>query len=141
VSMTSASLTSSWAVFKGGLTYQLQRKCVKSGDQLKSTFTRLFIIWKSEGYKVLRVRVGLIEHDKQIRWNGYKLREYYRRYANQFGTYTEPVRDTWLIHDGTVLMTRLELDFTQRDWVLNITISEGTEDEYARRPVWLDPKM
>jgi hypothetical protein len=38
-------------------------------------------------------------------------------------------------------MTKLELDFTQRNGVLNITISEGVEDEHTKRPVWIDPKM
>jgi hypothetical protein len=51
-SMTSAILTSSWAEFDGALTYQLQKKSVKSDDQLESTSTRLFIAWKPEGYNV-----------------------------------------------------------------------------------------
>jgi hypothetical protein len=139
--MTSASLISTRATFDGGLTYQLKRKRVKSDDQLESTSTLLFITWKYEGYKMFHVRLGLIEHDKQVKWNGYKLREYYRRYVNQFGTYTGPIRDKWLLHDGTILAIRLELYFTQRNWVLNTTISAGVKDEYIRRPVWLYPKM
>jgi hypothetical protein len=106
-----------------------------------ATFTLLFITWKSEGYKELRACIRLIEYDKQVKWDGYKLKEYYKRYANQFSTYTGPIEDTWLMPDGTVLMTRLELDFTQRDGVLNIIIFKGVENEYTRRPVWLDPKM
>jgi hypothetical protein len=138
--MTRADLVPYWAAFKGAITYQLQRKCVKSDEKLEPTYIQFFITWKSEGYKVLCTRVGLIEHDEQIRWNAYKLEEYCQSYANQFGTYTGPIRDKWLIYNGTVLMTRLELNFTQRPWVLNITISEGVKDEYIRRPLWLDPK-
>jgi hypothetical protein len=140
-SMTNAILTSYSATFEGILTYQLQRKRVESDDQLESTSTLLFITWKSEGYKELRACIRLIEYDKQVKWDGYKLKEYYKRYANQFSTYTGPIEDTWLMPDGTVLMTRLELDFTQRDGVLNIIIFKGVENEYTRRPVWLDPKM
>jgi hypothetical protein len=43
-----------------------------------------------------------------------------------------------LIPDGTVLMSILELDFTQRDGVLNITISESIRDDYTRRPEWIN---
>jgi hypothetical protein len=135
-----ADLTSSWAEFEGGLTYQLQRKCVKSDGQLETTYTLLFITWKFEGYKTPRVRVHLIECDKQIMWNRYKQEEYRQRYANQFNTYTGPIEDTWLIHDGTVLMTRLKLDFTQSNSVLNITISEGTKGSHTKRPELVRPE-
>jgi hypothetical protein len=37
-----------------------------------------------------------------------------------------------------VLMTELELDFTQRDGVLNIIISERNNDNHARRPKWIN---
>jgi hypothetical protein len=139
-SMTSAVLTSSYAVFEGGLTYRLQRKSVKSDDQLESTYTLLFITWKSEGYKILRARVGLMECDKQIKWDSYKLREYRQRYYSQLSTYTGPIKDTWLIHDGTVLVTRLRLDFTQRDGALNITIFDYFKYDSAKRPEWIGPE-
>jgi hypothetical protein len=38
-------------------------------------------------------------------------------------------------------MTKLQLDFTKRDWrdgVLNITISKGVKDKHTKRPFWLD---
>jgi hypothetical protein len=140
-SMISADLTSYWAAFGGSLTYQLRRKSGKFDDQLESTCTLLFITWRSEGYKKLRACVHLIEYDKQITWNFYKLREYCQRYHSRLNTYAGPIKDTWLIHDGTVLMTRLELDFTQRDGILNITISEGVRNEHTKRPKWFDPKM
>jgi hypothetical protein len=139
-SMAGAIFTSIVAVFEGGLTYQLQRKPIKSDGQLESTSTLLFITWKSEGYKELCARVCLIEYDKQIRWDGYKSEDYYQRYDNQFSTYTGPIKDTWLIHDGTVLMTRLDLDLTQRNGVLNITISEGVKDEHTKMPKLIIPE-
>jgi hypothetical protein len=140
-SMTNAVLISSWAAFEGGLTYQLQRKSVKSDNQLESTYTLLFITWKSEGYKELRARVHLIECDKRIEWNQYKLEEYRQRHHSQLNTYTGPIKDTWLIHDGTVLVTRLELNLTQRNGVLNITISEGIKDKHTKRPEWISPEV
>jgi hypothetical protein len=55
------------ATFESILTYQLQRNYVKSNDQLESTYTLLFVAWKSEGYKKFRVCIHLIECDKQIK--------------------------------------------------------------------------
>jgi hypothetical protein len=137
-SMTSADFVPYFAAFEGSLTYQLQRKHTESDDQLKSTYTLLFITWKSEGYKELCAHVRLIECDKQIRWDFHKVKEYHQRY--QFSTYAGPIKDTWLIYDGTVLTTGLELDFTQRDGVLNITISEGVADDHTKIPSWVSPR-
>jgi hypothetical protein len=139
-STTNAILTSYWAEFKGAIMYKLQRKSVKSNDQLRSTSILLCIAWRSEGYKKLRVFVHLIECDKTFYWNECKLREYYQRYASQLNTYIGPIKDTWLLDGDTVLTTRLELDFTQRDGVLNIAISEGIKGEYTKRPIWINPE-
>jgi hypothetical protein len=139
-SMTSADLKSYLATFEGGLTYQLQRKHVESDDQLESTHTLLCITLKYEGYRMLCACVRLIEYDKQIMWNEYKLREYYQRYANQFGIYNGPIEDIWLTCDDTMLMTRLELDFTQSNSVLNIIISEGIRYGCTKKPEWINPE-
>jgi hypothetical protein len=137
---TRAVLKSPYVASKGSLMYQLQRKHIKYDGQLKPTYILLFVAWKLEGYKELHVCIRLIEYDKRIVWNGYKQEDYYQRYADQLSKYTGPIKNTWLTHDGTVLMTRLGLDFTKRN-VLYITISEGTKNSHTRKPVWLDPKM
>jgi hypothetical protein len=116
-------------------------KRVKSNDQLESTSTLLFVAWKLEGYNALRARVRLIECNKAFRWRKVDLKEYHQIYANQLWPYTDPIQDTWLISDGTVLLTKLESDFTQRDGVLNLTISEGIRGDRIRRPVWIGPEM
>jgi hypothetical protein len=139
-SMMSAVLKSYQVEFRGAIMYKLQRKCIEFDDQLESTYTLLFVAWKSEGYKELCVLVQLMECDKTFHWIEYKLEEYYKRYHSQLRTYTSPIKDTWLTRDGTVLMTRLELNFTQRYDVLDIIISEGIRNEHTRRPVWLDPE-
>jgi hypothetical protein len=137
----SVSLESSLAEFEGALIYELRREYSKIGNQPKPSHIRFFVAWKSECYKKLRVCIHLIESDEWFAWNEFKLKEYYQRYASRLNTYTSPIRDTWLTHDGIVLMTKLELDFKQRDGVLNITISKGIEDNYTRGSVWINPKM
>jgi hypothetical protein len=138
-STMNAVLTSCRAEFRGAIIYRLQ-KCVKSDDQLESTSTLLFIVWKYEGCNEPRVFAKLVECDKAFDWRKVDIREYYQRHANQLDTYTDPIKDTWLTRDGTVFMTRLELDFTQTNSVLNIVISEGIKDEHVKRPIWIHPR-
>jgi hypothetical protein len=133
-SMKSIDLITSWVAFEGALMYELERKHVKIGNRPDSSHIQLFIAWKSEGYEKFRVFVHLIECEKQSYWGKATQEEYYQRYTNQLCTYTDPIKDTWLIYDDAVLMAGLELDFTQRDGVLNITISEGVRDDYTKRP-------
>jgi hypothetical protein len=132
---------SSLATLEGVLAYKLQRKYKETDNQSELIHTLLFIAWKSEGYKKFRVYTQLTECDKTFCWNNFRLREYYQRYVNQLNTYTVSSKNTWLIHDGTILMTGLELNFAQRDGVLNITISEGIKDEHTKRPIWINPRM
>jgi hypothetical protein len=138
--MIKADLMPFLAVFEGILIYELLRKHVDPSDQTKSTLNLLLVAWKSEGYKKFHVLVQLIECNVWPYWYNFKPEEYYQRYASQLCTYTDPIEDTWLIHDGTVLTTRLELDFTQRDGVLNIVISEGIRDDHTKRPEWINLK-
>jgi hypothetical protein len=124
-------------VFGGILMYVLERKHVKIGTRHEPTHILLLVAWKSEGYKKLRAFAHLIEYDKASCWDNLSQEEYYQRFTSQLRIYTGPIKDTWLMPDGTVLLTELGLDFTQRDGVLNVTISEGIEDENTKRPEWI----
>jgi hypothetical protein len=126
-------------MYEGGLKYELVRKHTKSGNQSASARILLFVAWKSEGYKNFRVLVQLIECENAFHWDETRLRMYYQRHINQLSTYTDPIKDTWLIHGDTVLVTELELEFTRRNGRLDLTISEGSKDEHAKRPEWIDP--
>jgi hypothetical protein len=140
-SIESVDFKCSLATPEGVLTYQLEKEHVKPSHRPKPTYLQLFVAWKYEGYKDVCVFVQLIKCYKAFHWGEIQLEEYYQRCANQLYTYTGPIKDTWLINYDTVLMTGLELDFTQRDGALNITISEGVRDEYTKIPEPLDPKM
>jgi hypothetical protein len=125
--------------FKGIIMYGLERKHFKLGNRHEQTRTLLLIAWESEGYKKFRVFVRLVECNKWPLWGSAELEEHFQRYTNQLCTYTGPIKDTWSIYDGIILMTRLELDFTQRDGVLIITVSEGVSDDHTKIPEWIDP--
>jgi hypothetical protein len=134
-SMMSADLIPFLSTFEGVLTHELKKESVKSIP------IRLFVAWKSKGYKEFHVFVQLIEYDEKFFRYTTKLEMYYQRYVNQLLTYTGPIKDTWSLDYDTVLMTRLELDFVQRDSVLNLTISEGARDDHTKIPELIDPKM
>jgi hypothetical protein len=136
--MMKADLKPFRAAFGGILIYELLRKYFDPSIQARSTFTLLLVAWESEGYKKFCVLVRLIECNFQPFWFKIKPEEYYQRYASQLCTYTDPIENTWLLPDGAIIMTRLELDFTQRDGVLNIIISESVSDEYTRRTEWIN---
>jgi hypothetical protein len=138
--LMSASLMPFLSTFEGVLAYELQRNYEKSSELFESTYILFFVAWKSEGYKKFRMFTHLIEHNEYIDWNEIKLEEYYQRYANRLNTYTRPIKDTWLISDGTVLKTELGLDFTKRDGVLSIIISEGIRDNHIKKSIWISPE-
>jgi hypothetical protein len=138
--MTSFELIYPLAVFEGALSYELQREYVESSERFESTCIRLFVTWKSKGYKKLHACVNLVECDRSFDWFHTELEEYYQRYTGQLSICADPIKDTWLIYDDAILITELELNFTQKDGVLNIIISEGVRDDRIKRPVWIDPK-
>jgi hypothetical protein len=132
--MMSVEFKYSLEAFKGAIMCELRR------EYIEQTHIWLLVVWRSVGYKKFRICVCLLECYESFVWNENRLREYYQRYARQLDRYTGPIEDTWLIHDGAVLMTRLELSFLKRDSKLNMTISEGIKDAYTNIPVWIGPK-
>jgi hypothetical protein len=128
----SVDLTPRLSTFEGILTYEVEK------EDREPAYVNLFVTWKSEGHKNFRVFIHLIEHKQSCSWNKVKVEEYCQRYASQLCTYTGPINDTWLMPDGTVLMAKLELNYAQRDGVLNITISEGIRDEHTKGPEWIN---
>jgi hypothetical protein len=139
-SMKSIDFLPFLSMFEGALMHTLQGKHIKASNLPESMRIRLLIAWKSEGYKKFQVFVHLIEYDKAFYWDKLSYEKYYRKYASQLRVYDDPIKDTWLMPNGTVLATELELDFTQRDGVLNVTVSEGIRDEHTKRPEWIRPE-
>jgi hypothetical protein len=139
--MTSFDLIPFQSTFGGVLMYTLQENYGKASDLHKSTDVRLLIAWKSEGYKNFGVFVQLIEYDEDIHWEEFTLEEYYKRYANEFSTYTGPIKETWMTRDGIMFTTGIDVDFTLRDGVLNIAISDGVNEVYTKTPEWFYPKL
>jgi hypothetical protein len=134
-SMMSIEFKFSLETFEGIVMYELRR------EYAESTTIQLFVAWKSEGYKKFCTYVHLLECDESFVWNETRLKEYYQRYTHRLCTYTSPIKNTWVIHDGTVLVTELALNFMNRDGRLNVTISEGIKDDYTKMPMGINPEL
>jgi hypothetical protein len=52
-----------------------------------------------------------------------KLEEYYQRYTNQLCTYTCPIKETWLMDNGTIMKMKLDVAYGS-DYKLDIIIPE-----------------
>jgi hypothetical protein len=114
--------------FKGAVVYELRRKSAES------TRIQLFVAWQFDGYKKFYAYAHLLECSESFSWNEIRLKKHYQRYTHQLNRYTSPIKNTWLIHDDTVLMTSLELTFVKRDSILNVTVSEGIKDDCTKKP-------
>jgi hypothetical protein len=132
--MMSIEFKSSLEASKGVIMYELRRNYVES------TSIQLFVTWESASYKEFRVCTHLLKCNNLFVWNEIRLKGYYRKCVRQLRTYTKPIEDTWLIHDGIVLRTRLELTFVKSNSRLNVTISEGIKDGRAKIAELISPE-
>jgi hypothetical protein len=138
--MMSVDLVPFLSTFGGILTYVLEGEDVESDNLLEPTNIRLFVAWKFEGYKKIRTFIHVLEYSKQFDWNRITLEEHYQKCDNRLSTYTGSIKETWLTDYGTVLTTKLELNFTRRYSRLDLTISEGIRDGHAKRSIWIGPE-
>jgi hypothetical protein len=101
---------------------------ISSGDEARCI--QLFIIWRVGSLKQFRVFSDLIEHDKGLIWNRGELTEL----VNYFNLYDIhiPIEKTCLLRDNTVLMTRGNVTREGECYKLEMTISEGSINEYTR---------
>jgi hypothetical protein len=120
----------------GTLMYRLKRKNTDQSDE-EETCIQLVIIWKVNNVRDFCAFSLLIEHDKSCIWDENKLLKLAKHYklANiQHGL----IETTWLIHDNTVLMAKVDATREEESYKLEMTVSEeGIEDD-TQRPVYID---
>jgi hypothetical protein len=133
---------------KGALLYKLQRKHAnKTGNYYNNstssikditTNIHLLVIWNVKNYNH-RFCVSLIECAGEFAWNEDKLWELYRKHSNQvYENYKSDIV-TWLLSDGAVLKTKLDVTYGS-DCKLDIVISKGTGKDEMSEPIQIDPK-
>jgi hypothetical protein len=130
----------------GILMYKVQRKENTASDQPfnidtitemneeTSEMTQLLITWKIKHPGKPRANIMLVEYNEPI-LNEDKLVQLYNGMNDIFSGYS-PSGCTWLMRDGTTLVTTYEVKGTG----LEIIISRGSESVYTMKPMWINPK-
>jgi hypothetical protein len=125
----------------GALMYKLQRNNIDQSNEEtissegETACTHLIMIWKIYESGETFVDSILIEYDKSCVWDQdslSKLAEHYNLFDEQ-----DPIENTWLMRDNTVLMTSLNLTREEAHYKLEMTLSEGSINEDTWRPQYV----
>jgi hypothetical protein len=126
---------------KGVLIYRLQRRqtheSTESGEDTSSS-AHLLVIWQVLEHLGLYADVLLIKHDEELDWNKIDLMSLHRENFGRLKQFPDPAKETWLMNDNTTLKVTFEI--MNRDWLLNVTISEIERYNGARIPPLIDPR-
>jgi hypothetical protein len=142
--------------FKGALLYRLQRKyATRTGNYHNNSAAfiesiaaniYLLVIWDVEDGMVWDVEDGLsdfhvylLECADKFTWDEDKLWALYKEYGYRFLMGYCHNLSTWLMHDGTVMKTRLDVAYGS-DYKLSIFISEETRKYNMLKPIKINPK-
>jgi hypothetical protein len=126
----------SWGKSIGILVYELKnmkqshKNAISSEDE--ATHTQLVIIWEISNFREFHVYSCLTEHDRGHTWdrdNLMKLAELYELHDIQH----VPVEETYLMHDHTVLMKRVNVTYEEECYKLEMTISETSIKDDTQR--------
>jgi hypothetical protein len=129
----------------GILIYKLQRKNINQSNEgvihneEEATCIQLVIVWKVTSSKRFHVFSWLIEHDKDRVWNRDGLLKLAERYT-LINIRRIPIEYTYLMHDNTVLMTRVNVT-REECYRLEITLSETSIKDDTQRLHYIDSDM
>jgi hypothetical protein len=132
--------------FEGALLYKLQRHSDSQYDMYASTMgtngakcVQMFVAWKVKDSKPF-LYVVLIEHTKEFTWDEEKLSKLYNKNHSRLKEYKATTIDTWLIDDNMTLKMSFKVRGLKGNFELSISISEEESDDYAMRPLCVDPE-
>jgi hypothetical protein len=134
--------------FSGALLYKLKRKhtteagdCLsRSAAHIKNTAANMYlsVAWDIKNSDNI-FRVCLIECANDFTWNAAKLQALYRKYNSQIHSECRPSIVTWLMHDNTVMKTKLDVIYGS-DYKLNLVLSKGARKGNMKRSIQIDPR-
>jgi hypothetical protein len=134
--------------FEGALLYKLQRKYANRIDDHANSSAKsiedatknmyLLVVWDVKFYHH-GFCVCLIECADGFTWNEDKLWALCDRYDHRFHEYDESNTITWLMHDGVVMKTRLDITY-ESDYQLDVVLSEGIWEHGMEGSIQIDPK-
>jgi hypothetical protein len=99
-----------------------------------SKMMQLLVTWKINRSECSKVDIMLVEYDDKLALSEDKLAQLCEKVNGIPSNY---YIITWLMCDNTVLAGTYEV-MSEEGLELKITISEGTENEYTMRPMWID---
>jgi hypothetical protein len=137
--MKSGFIDKSYDVPYGALIYKLQRRLSNQTietSKCASSIAYLLVAWRISESKVLYADILLIEYDEEFDWSKDNLRELHFKNFDRFRMCPDSATKTWLLGADAALMTTFEI--MNRDYILDITISEVGIDNYVRTPVHID---
>jgi hypothetical protein len=123
----------------GALIYKLQRKQLHEFNETSedtSSAIHLLVVWEISKSNKLYADVLLVEHDKGFDWEKDSLKELCRNNINRFRLWPGSVTETWSLNDSMALMVTSKM--MNRDYILDITISEVEKDNDTRMPVHIN---
>jgi hypothetical protein len=118
----------------GILAYKL-RKNTDQPDE--TTYIHLVVIWEVNSSSGFYVYSDLIESDKSYVWD----RDDLMSLASEFELVNmqhAPIEETYLMHDNTVLMTRVNVTHEEECYKLEMTISETSIKDDTMRIQYID---
>jgi hypothetical protein len=134
--------------FEGALLYKLQRKLhnqysmntlTTRADNNEAKYVYMLAAWKMKDFEPL-VYVVLVEHTREFIWNEDKLKTLYYANHDRLKEYNNIVLDTWFVDDNVVLKMTFNAIDLKRAFELSISISEEERNDYAMRPLYVDPE-
>jgi hypothetical protein len=134
--------------FKGALLYKLQRnlhdQCridasTTETNRNEAIYVYMFVAWKMKDSKPF-ICVVLVECTKEFAWNQGRLMKLYDKNHNLFKKYDETISDTWFLGDSMTLKTSFKVRSSEKNFELSVSISEEERDDYAMKPLWINPK-
>jgi hypothetical protein len=134
--------------FKGALLYKMQRKySTRTGNQPNNSTTSiedipkniyLLVVWDVKNY-YNSFHIYLIEYTDDFTWDEDKLWALFREYNEQFRKDYQFNINAWLLHDGTVMKTRLDITYGF-DYKVDIVMSEDAGKYLMAKPIKIAPK-
>jgi hypothetical protein len=100
---------------------------------------RLLVAWEISRIHDPRLFVMLLEHKSNLNYDEKGLQELLEEHSNRFKVQEGRDETTWLMQDSTVLKTVMDVT-SQGRYKLEITIVEGTRDQYTTNPLYYEPK-
>jgi hypothetical protein len=120
----------------GTLMYKLQRKNFDQSNEDEATCIQLVMIWKISKSKFYADSL-IIEHDKSHVWDRNKLIKMALTYE-LVNMQDVPIEGTYLMHDNTVLMTKMDATYEKGYYRWEITVSEASIEDNTLRLQYID---